>query len=171
MSLLIETPRLYMRKFTIDDLDAVFEFSSDNEVTKLTGEHCITSKEQAKKIITDIWLTEYDKYGYGRYALVHKADNKVIGFCGFKFMPSGEFGVEQSAPDIGYRMLKQYWGQGFGFEAAKAAMDYGINDLKLSNIFADAMVENIASNKILEKIGLKFDRQIEHEGIVFNRYK
>jgi len=171
MKTLIETPRLIMREFTLDDLDAVFEFSSDYEVSKLTGDPCVESKEEAEKIIKDIWLAEYEKYGYARYALVHKEDNKVIGFCGLKYIPAGELGENEGAPDIGYRMLEKYWGQGLGFEAANAAMEYGRSTLGLTNIFGDAVVENAASNKILERIGLKFEGQYKHDGWLVNRYK
>jgi ribosomal-protein-alanine N-acetyltransferase len=171
MTTLIQTPRLIMREFTLDDVDAVFEFSTEPEVMKFTGEACIETIEQAEKIITDIWLPEYKQYGYARYALVHKGDDKVIGFCGLKFIPAGDIGDNEAAPDIGYRMLQKYWGQGLGFEAANAAMQYGINSLGLTDIFGDAVVENTASIRILQKIGLKYERQFEYEGFVVNRYK
>ncbi len=170
MKTLIQTPRLTMREFTLDDVEAVFEFSTEPEVMKFTGEDCIETIEQAKKIITDIWLPEYQQYGYARYALVHKGDNKVIGFCGLKFMPAGSLGDNEAAPDIGYRMLKKYWGQGLGFEAANAAMQYGIHTLGLTNIFGDAVAENTASIRILEKIGLKYEGQFDCDGFVVNRY-
>jgi RimJ/RimL family protein N-acetyltransferase len=160
-----------MREFTLNDLDAVYEFSSDYEVSKLTGDPCIETKEAAERIIKDIWLAEYKKYGYARYALVHKADNKVIGFCGLKHIPAGDLADNEAAPDIGYRMLGKYWGQGLGFEAADAAMEYAKNTLGLTNIFGDAVVENVASNKILQKIGLKFEKQFTHDGFLVNRYK
>ncbi len=168
---LIETPRLIMREFTLDDLEAVFEFSSDDEVTRLTGDMgMVKTRDDARNVISNIWLAEYKKYGYGRYALVHKSDNGVIGFCGLKFVPEGNLKLTVGRPDIGYRMLKDYWGQGLGYEAAKAALEYGRNELDLSNIFGDAVVENTASNKILEKIGLKFDCQYEEGGFLLNRY-
>lgn len=170
MTTLIETPRLIMREFTQDDVEAVFEFSSDVEVTELTGDECVQSIEQAKAIITDIWLPEYKKYGYGRYALVHKEDNRVIGFCGLKYIPAEELESDEGAPDIGYRMLAKYWGQGLGYEGAKAAMEYGRNTLGLNNIFGDAVVENVASNKILQKLGLKFSHQYRYGKFVVNRY-
>ena len=171
MTTLIETPRLIMREFTLDDVDAVFEFSSEHEVMKLTGDPTLTSPEEARSIITDIWLPEYKKYGYARYALVHKGDNKVIGFCGLKYIPPGDLGDNEGAPDIGYRMLSKYWGQGLGFEAAQAAMEYGRKTLGLTNIFGDAVVENAASNRILQKLGLKFECRYEHDGWVVNRYR
>ena len=170
MTILIETERLAMRHFTLDDIDAVFEFSSDRDVTKLTGDQCVQNREEARSIITDIWLPEYEKYGYGRYALIHKGDNKVIGFCGLKYIPGEELGREKGAPDIGYRMLKPYWGKGLGFEGAKAAMDYGKNVLGLTDIFGDAVVENTASIRILEKLGLVYDSQYRFEQFLVNRY-
>ena len=96
---LIETPRTILRQFTLDDVEAVYEYNSNLEVQKYTGDELITSLERAREIITQISFKDYKTYGYGRLAVVHKADNKVIGFAGLKFLP------EIGETDIGYRFL------------------------------------------------------------------
>ncbi|SFC61230.1 GNAT family N-acetyltransferase [Pseudoalteromonas denitrificans] len=166
MTILIETPRLIMREFTLDDLDAVYEFSVNEDVTKYTGDlGMVKTKQDAKDVITNVWQAEYKKYGYARYALVYKENNHVIGFCGIKYLP------EENRPDVGYRMLPEYWGKGLGLEAVRATMDYANNTLKLENIMAEAVVENIASNKILLKVGLKHVDTYERWGFKLNRYE
>ncbi len=125
----------------------------------------IETLEDAEEVISNVWIAEYKKYGYARYALIHKEDNKLIGFCGMKYLP------EDDAPDLGYRMLKKYWGQGLGFEAAQAALNYGREHLGLNDIFVAINTENIASNKIAQKLGFQLESQFEDLGFVLNRYK
>ncbi len=166
MRVLIETPRLTMREFCLADIDEVYEFSTDPEVTRYTGDAgSVKTKEDAKKIITDIWQVEYQKYGYARYALIHKADDRIIGFCGMKYEP------EIKGPDIGYRMLPKYWGKGLGTEAAKASLEYAKNVLQLNRIIGDAVVENIGSNRILQKLGFDLIGNYEFEEFEVNRYE
>ena len=165
MSILIDTERLQMREFTLDDADAVYEFSTNAEVTRFTGdEGTVKSKKDAENLIRDIWLAEYEQYGYARYALIHKGDRKVIGFCGVKFIP------EFDLPDIGYRMLPEYWGKGLGTEAVRAALEYARTALGLNEIVAEAVVENTASNRLLLKVGLRLVDTYEKYGFKVNRY-
>ncbi|TPH16589.1 GNAT family N-acetyltransferase [Litorilituus lipolyticus] len=166
MNILIETERLQMRQFTLDDVDAVYEFGHSEEVTRYTGDAgAIKNKADAQSIIENVWLAEYEKYGYARYALIHKADNKVIGFCGVKYEP------ELGCPDIGYRMLKQYWGQGLGFEAAEAALNYARNELKLARVVAEVVDENTASAKILQKLGFTHTKTYQEDGFTVHFYE
>ena len=163
--ILIETPRLYMREFTLDDEQAVFDFNSDFEVTRYTGDKVMTCLEDAKEVIQNIWLAEYEKYGYARYALIHKEDNKMIGFCGVKFVPDDGY------PDIGYRLTSDYWGQGLATEAVKATLDYARNQLGLTKVFGEVVVDNIASSKVLLKCGMKLVDTYEKDGFRVNRYE
>lgn len=155
-----------MRKFTLDDTEAVFRFSSCEKTTQYTFDGgMVSTLEDARRVITDVWLAEYEKYGYARYALLLKPENKVIGFSGVKYLEA-----EQCA-DLGYRMLPEYWGKGLGLEAAQATLEYANNTLELTGVVAEAAVENIASNKILTKIGLKLLDQISQQGLLINRYR
>ncbi len=166
MTTLIETERLIMRRFTRDDVDAVHTFSQHPEVTRWTGDAgVVTTKADALNVIESVWLKEYEQYGYARYALVHKGDDKVIGFCGLKFEP--DYGL----PDLGYRMLPEYWGQGLGEEAARAALEYAKTTLGMTHIVAEAVVENIGSNRILEKIGFQKTKQVTKDGFTLNVFE
>lgn len=148
--ILIDTPRLQMRQFIETDANAVLEFNRHPDVTRFTGDAgVVNNMSEAENVIKNVWQAEYQQYGYGRYALIHKKDNKVIGFCGFKYLT--DFGM----PDLGYRMLPEYWRQGLGYECASAALDYGFKTLGFSKVFAMADVNNAGSHAILQK--LKFD--------------
>ena len=166
ITILIETNRLQMREFTLEDVDAVYEFSTCSDVTQFTGDaDVIKSKADAENIIRKVWLAEYKRYGYARYALVHKDDKKVIGFCGVKYEP------ELGCPDIGYRMLPKYWGQGLGTEAVGAVLTYAREVLGLKKIIGEVVKENVASNKLLLKLGFFHTETYEKDGFVINRYE
>lgn len=158
MKTIIETERIILRHFCDDDAVAVFEFDSNEAVVRWTGEPALTHIDQARDIINDIWKPEYEKYGYARYAVVHKQDQKVIGFAGLKFLP--EFGEA----DLGYRMLPQYWGQGLASEMAVSLVVHAFDDLGLKKILGFAMPENPASCRVLEKAGFHFDKFAEIPG-------
>lgn len=158
MDYLIETERLILREFTINDADAVYEFNSNPEVQKYTGDELIDSLERAKELILNISLKEYKNYGYGRWAVVYKTDNKVIGFAGLKYLP------ELDETDIGFRFLPQYWGKGIATEASKEVVKYGFENLGLESIIGIAMPKNIGSCKVLEKLGFHLYRIDEYEG-------
>jgi len=164
--ILIDTERLQMREFTLDDVDAVYEFSTNTDVTRFTGDEGeVKNKKDAENLIKSIWLAEYEKYGYARYALIHKGDQKVIGFCGVKYIP------EFDLPDIGYRMLPEYWGKGLGTEAVRAALKYARTELGLNKIIGEVVKENTASNKLLLKVGLRLVDTYEKYGFTINRYE
>jgi len=165
--MLFETSRLILRRFTIEDAQEVFDFSSNEEVIKLTGDKLLTSIDEAKDIINNIWLHEYDKYGYARMAVVHKKHKKIIGFAGLKYEP------EWKATDIGYRFLPEYWGKGIATEASLPFIFYGFNVLKLPKIVGAADPDNVGSCKVLEKLGLKFIKSLEllDDGKLYNWYE
>lgn len=157
-NVLIETGRIILREFNKDDYQAVFDFSTNKEVQKYTGDSVLDSLDEAKEIITDIWFSDYKKYGYGRWAVVYKAENKVIGFAGLKYLP------EIDETDIGYRFLPEYWGKGIASEVSKEILKYGFETLKLERIVGIVMPENIASYRVLEKIGLDFYKFDSYDG-------
>ncbi|WP_163937287.1 GNAT family N-acetyltransferase [Paraferrimonas sp. SM1919] len=166
MTILIDTPRLQMRHFTANDAADVYPFLADPLVTKYTGDGIVvTSVQDALNVITNIWLKEYAQYGYGRYALIHKADNKVIGFCGIKFE------TEINANDIGYRLLPEYWGKGLATEAVAALLEYVQNQLTISQLVAEVDMNNIASQKVLQKLGFIQTDNYLRKGHHFNVYQ
>jgi len=79
-----------------------------------------------------------------------KSNHEFIGWCGLKYIK------EANEIDLGYRFKENYWGKGYGYESAKATIDYGFNNLKLKRIVATVLPENIASWKIMEKCGMKY---------------
>jgi len=151
MHVIFETPRLFLRRFTDADAPLVYKMNSDPEIVKYIHEPVLENEEQAKKILTDFILPQY-KLNLGRWAIHTKADYEFIGWCGLKYIK------ETGIIDLGYRLLKTAWGKGYATEAAQYTLIYGLRDLKIKEITGMAHVENIASIKVLEKIGMKFTR-------------
>jgi len=158
MKTIIETPRIILRQFILEDVQAVYDLNSNLEVQKYTGDEVLASLERAREVITQTSFGDYKDHGYGRWAVVHKQDDKVIGFAGLKYLP------EIDETDIGYRFLPEYWGQGIATEVSQPIIDYGFEKLDLTRIIGIAMQENIASQKVLEKIGLTFYKTDEYLG-------
>ncbi len=150
MKPIIETERIILREFTLDDVDAVFEYGSSDIINKYTGDVSLKDKDEAKNIIENVIFKDYKSYGYGRWAVVFKKTNQVIGFAGLKYLP------EFNETDIGFRFLPEYWNKGIATEISKEIIKYGFEKLNLNRIIGIADPKNIGSCKVLEKIGLIF---------------
>ena len=155
MHIVFETPRLILKQFTEEDSLLILQLNSDPEIVKYVHEPILTNEKQAKKILIDIILPQY-KNNLGRWAMHTKTNNEFIGWCGLKYRP------ELDEIDLGYRLKKNAWGNGYATEAAKYTLDHGLNKLNLQLITGRAHIENIASIIVLEKIGMRFTS----EGIV-----
>lgn len=161
-----ETDRLIIREFNLDDASAVYHFNAPKEVNRFTGDAGICeSIKDAEQIIRNIWLVEYQKFGFGRWAVVLKESDAIIGFCGFK----NETRI--NAVDIGYRFHPDYWGKGFATESNLACIDYAKKHMKLDRVLGDVVVENLDSIKVLKKLGMNYIGQYQEEGFTLNRYE
>jgi ribosomal-protein-alanine N-acetyltransferase len=163
---IIQTKRLILRPFEVTDSAAVLALSTDEAVTRYTLDPMkVVTEQDALSIITDVFHADYKQYGYGRLAVIYKPDNKLIGCCGLKYLP------EYSQPGIGYRFLSQYWGMGIATESALAVMKYARETLKLDNIFGLVVPDNTASAKVLEKLGLYFQKEVVEDGLLLHWYQ
>ncbi len=155
MAYTIETDRILLRPFTEDDVAAVFAFGSNSEINRYTGDENLKKLDHALDIIRNTWFKDYETYGYGRLAVFHKAEKKVIGFAGIKYLP------ELEETDLGFRFLPQYWGMGIATEVSIAILKHSFVNFPLNQIIGIAMKENLASCKVLEKVGLKWFKNDE----------
>ncbi|MEG4493822.1 GNAT family N-acetyltransferase [Microcoleus sp. D3_18_C4] len=149
----IETARLYLRLFTPDDLDDLYRIYSDREIMKyLTG---VRSRE-ATEIAIHTMLKRWEENNFGMWAVVHKIDRKMIGRCGL--------GLLDQTPEVelGYVLNKLYWNQGLATEASFASLNYGFKILKLERIVAIARPENIASQRVIQKVGMKYEKNAHY---------
>lgn len=149
MHIVLETPRLILRQFTEEDAPLILQLNSDPEIVKYVHEPVLETEAQAKKILTDIILPQY-KNSLGRWTIHTKNNMEFIGWCGLKYRP------ELDEIDLGYRLMQKAWGKGYATEAAQYSLYHGFNILNLKVITGRAHIENLASIKVLEKIGMNF---------------
>ena len=133
-------------------------FDQSETCTRYTGDKCCTSLQDSENIIRDVWLHEYEKFGFGRWAVELKETGQVIGFCGFK----NDSRIQ--LVDIGYRFLPQYWGMGIATESMQGCMAYAKAHMSLSYIVAEAVSTNEASMNVMRKLGFTFSKQYDGEG-------
>ena len=150
MAVILETNRLILRTWTLDDADAAFMLWGDPEVMRFVG----SSTPHQNLNETHRWLqwaiAYQEEYGFCRWALVEKATGKIIGSCGFLSLDDG------SEIDLGYYLAPPFWGQGYGTEIAEACLRYGFEKLMLREIVATVDHRHSASQRVLEKIGFIF---------------
>jgi len=149
---IVETERLLIREFVEDDADAFFAFNGDPEVMRYTGEPPAESVERVREMIRD--YPDYRRHGFGRWAVVFKPHDRVVGFNGLKYLP------ELDEVDLGYRFRSDYWGMGIATESSLAVVRYGFETLGLERILGLVLPGNAASIRVLEKVGMR------REGVV-----
>ena len=154
----IETARLRLRMFTQDDLDALSLITGDPEVMKYLGTSGARTREKTKNTI-DAILRHWDAHGFGIFALEHKADARLIGWCGLQMLE------KTPEVEVAYLLAKDYWNQGLATEAARAAIEYGFNELKINRIVAIARPENVGSYRVMEKVGMKYERDAHYYNV------
>jgi len=143
----LETERLRLRLFSHDDLSVMFVLNTDPEVVKYADTPA-SDMNEVRQRLEEGPLHDYEKYGYGRFAVELKETGKVIGFCGVKYLPEIEL------PEVGYRFLKEYWGRGIATEAARVCVDFAREDIKVEKLIALIIPENIGSIRVAEKLGM-----------------
>lgn len=151
--ILAETDRLLIRNWREADRDLLFEICSDPVVlTHFPGPQ---SRAETDEIFDRI-QKRIAETGLGFPAIERKSDGETLGFCGVKHADVGD-ALPQDTVEIGWRLAYRHWGQGYVTESAKAALAYGFDRLKLSEIVSFAVPANTRSKAVMERIGLKRD--------------
>ena len=152
--LFIETERLLIRPFKMEDIEPSYAMNLDAAVNKYTGDGGIVSKKEIERRIVENVFGDYEKYGFGRLAVEIKGENKFIGFAGLKYLD------DLDEVDLGYRFMKAYWGKGIATEAAQACVNLGFNTLDLKKLIAMVLPDNTRSIRVLEKLHFEFEKEI-----------
>ncbi len=139
-----------------DDAEVFFVLNSNPEVLRYTGDNALASVGEAYVFLKN--YKDYEQNGYGRWAVVNKNTELVIGWCGLKLN-------EENLVDLGYRFFRSNWGHGYATEAASACLEYGFRELDIQEIIGRVAEENKASIRILEKLNMRFWKKDECKGI------
>lgn len=145
-----ETERLILQPSTAADAEFIFELVNTPKWFKNIGDRNVKSVEDASVYIKERMTPQLERLGYGNYTLIRKVDNRKIGTCGL-YDREGMEGI-----DVGFALLPDYEKLGYGFESVAKLLEVGIKEFHIKRISAITTKENITSQKLLEKLGLKY---------------
>ncbi|MBA3321169.1 MAG: GNAT family N-acetyltransferase [Pyrinomonadaceae bacterium] len=154
----IETARLRLRLFTDDDLNDLTLLLGDPDVMRYLGVEAgqTHSREETRPILGNL-IGGWRRRGFGRWAVMHKESGHLIGLCGLRQL-DGDI-------ELVYMLAKAYWGRGYAREAARANLRFGFEELGLKRIVAITRPENLASQRVMESIGMRHEREGRYYGV------
>ena len=158
MQIFLETERLVLRQFTVDDVDNLVDLDADPEVM-----HFITGGRATPRDVIEHdhlpWFLGYHERGecYGFWAAVEKATGTFLGW--FHFRPAD--GHPSDEPELGYRLRRLAWGKGYATEGSRALIRKGFTELGVQRVVAESMAVNTASRRVMEKTGLTLVRTLD----------
>jgi ribosomal-protein-alanine N-acetyltransferase len=148
----LETARLVLRRFVLDDAPFVVTLLNEPSFIRNIGDRGVRSIEDAHGYLRAGPMAMYERYGFGLWHASRKSDGAPVGMCGLlkrDILPD---------VDVGYAYLPSYWGLGFAFEAAEATLNHGARRFGLQRIIGVVSEGNTASIRVLEKLGMRFER-------------
>lgn len=158
MSFELTTPRIQLRPCKADDIDALHRLWTDSDVRKYLWDDEIIPLELVAEIV-DSSIQDFATRGFGHWIITWKDNNELIGWVGLR-----EFGT-LPAIEVLYGIMPSCWGQGLAVEAARAILHYGFTQLNLPQIHAGTDAPNTASLRVMEKLGMRFDRRSQTNGL------
>ncbi|QZK90364.1 GNAT family N-acetyltransferase [Flavobacterium sp. CHNK8] len=169
MDLILETDRLLLREMKLSDAEALFEMDRNPNVHQYLWNKPVKDISEVHATIESVQL-QYINNNIGRFVMVLKENQELIGWAGLKFNTE-IVNNKIHFYDIGYRLDEKFWGKGYASEASFAWLDYGFKTMKIPVMEAAAHTDNIASNRILQKIGLQITETYLEDGVSWNWYE
>ncbi len=167
MASIFETERLLIREFNIDDVEFIFTLLNTPTWLQFIGDRGVKNIEDAKNYLINGPMKSYRENGFGLSMVEMKDGSVPIGMCGLIKRDSLD------DIDIGFAMLPQYAGNGYGYEAASATMDHAKKTIGLNRVVAITVTDNIYSIGMLKKLGMQFEKMIrldeEKELMLFSK--
>lgn len=146
-----ETDRLFLRKLAYEDLEDVYEFCSNPNVSGPMTWETNTTKEKTRQFLEHV-ITGYSKGEAGEWGIVWKETNKIIGVAAII-----EWSNKHQSIEIGYFLSENYWGKGIVTEALGKIIEYGFTILNTNRIEGRCDADNIGSQKVMKKLGMKYE--------------
>lgn len=151
----LETDRLILRRLSVEDSEFILELLNDPAWLRFIGDKGVRTLDDARDYILKGPVEMYERLGFGLYLTELKSEGVPVGLCGLLKRDSLE------DVDIGFAFLPKFRARGYGYECASAVMEYGKTVLGLDRIVAITSVDNEVSAKLLEKLGLRFEKMIK----------
>ena len=157
MRYILETERLRLREFTVDDTKFIIELLNNPGWMKFIGDKNVRTEDEAALYLQNGPLKSYEQNGFGRSMVETKNNQAAIGMCGIIKRGNME------NPDIGFAFLPRFYGKGYAFEIASATLSYAIQELGIPKVAAITLPGNLRSIMLLEKMGFKFIKPINSD--------
>src|SRR4051812_11344824 len=154
--IILETSRVYLRDWVPDDWKRFAILATDPRVMRYLGDGQPWSDERIRKFV-DGGIDAAQTRGWILWPVICKQDSELIGICGFNSAYAPEV-------EIGWWLRPEYWGKGLATEVAAAVMEYGWRTFGLQRLISVSHPENRASIRVMEKLGMTFDRRFVHNG-------
>ena len=154
----LNTERLELRWLTLEDTPLMLGIWNDPAFVRHVADRGIRTLDQARAAVEAGPLRLYAEYGYGPFRVRRREDGMDMGICGLFRREVLE------DPDIGFAILPEFCGKGYGFEASAAVLDYARDALELAAVTAIVSPQNAASIGLLEKLGMRYERPIRMPG-------
>jgi RimJ/RimL family protein N-acetyltransferase len=152
----LATQRLTLRKMCIDDAAFMLDLLNQPSWLRFIGDRGVTTEAAARKYIANGAMQSYQRFGFGFYVVELTTEGVPIGICGLTkrdYLPD---------VDLGYALLPQYWSRGLAGEAAAGVIEFSRSVLQLPRLAAITSLDNDASIRVLEKLGMRFEQIILH---------
>jgi len=159
----LQTARLTLRSFQREDAFTLHCILNEEGILRYFPNPNPPSMERVLRIIEG-QLTHWAEHGFGWWAVVLHGQEELMGWNGLQFLP------ETNETEVGYLLSRRFWGRGYTTEGARAALQFGFERFELEQIIGLVHPENIASQRVLEKAGLKFTNQAKYFGMELYRY-
>ena len=161
MSIILTSARLTLQPLTPDHLDAMHALWTDPGVRRYLWDNIVITRERAAEVIAAS-VADFAAHRYGLWAVVENASGRVIGFCGLRSARHGDGSIAR--PELLYGFFPRVWRQGFATEAAQAVLSYAFA-LGHEVVVAATDVPNDASARVLERLGMRFERRGKLNGL------
>jgi len=151
----IKTERLTLRQFTLNDADFILKLLNEPSFIQNIGDRGVRRQSDAKKYLENGPMSSYAKNGFGLLAVTLNDTGQSIGMCGL---------IKREAledVDIGYAFLPKFWSKGYALESAQAVMKYAAEVVRLKRVVAIVDPNNAGSIRLLEKIGMIFEKMVK----------
>jgi len=158
-----ETERLILRPFDDGDATALHRILNQEKILQYFPDPGSPTLERARRFV-DHQIEQWRHVGYGWWAVEEKESGKLLGWNGLQYLP------ETEETEIGFLIDKDYWGRGLTTEAGRFALRFGFEGLNLQEIVALAHPENGGSQRVIEKLGLRFVEEAIYFGMAVRRY-
>lgn len=161
----LETKRMILRKLRMEDVPDVHAYASDPEVSRHVAWDTHRSMEDSRTFVGSV-IEQYNNGLVSTWGIAEKESGRVIGTCGFVY-----WNIDHGRSEIGYAIGRDYWGRGMMSEAARAMLKFGFGRMGLNRIEARCEVDNIASARVMEKIGMSYEGILREQMFVKGSYR